>query len=127
MSTNTLDARCQSIYDENYCQVFGNKKFFVEAYSIKNKYYYRLVLDKFFKEYGAPDKMTYDVAQEQIRRKTEFQRVMRKYEIKGQVTEKNSQTKIRQKDAYEKYDGDGIVPCSGRTALDPCGVMGYLM
>ena len=32
--------------------------------------------------------MTYDGAQEQIGRKTEFQRVMRKYEIKGHVTEK---------------------------------------
>ena len=31
--------------------------------------------------------MTYDGAQEQIGRKTEFQRVMRKYEIKGYVTE----------------------------------------
>ena len=31
--------------------------------------------------------MTYDVAQEQIGRKTEFQRLMRKYEIKGHSTE----------------------------------------
>ena len=31
--------------------------------------------------------MTYDGAQEQTGRKTEFQRVMRKYEIKGHVTE----------------------------------------
>ena len=33
--------------------------------------------------------MTYEVAQEQIGRKTEFQRVMRKYETKGYVTETN--------------------------------------
>ena len=25
MSTNTMDAICQSIYDEKYCQVFGKK------------------------------------------------------------------------------------------------------
>ena len=43
---------------------------------------------KFVKEYVAPEKMTYDGVQEQIGRKTEFQRVMRKYEIKGYVTEK---------------------------------------
>ena len=24
MSTNTMDARCQSIHDEKYCQLFGN-------------------------------------------------------------------------------------------------------
>ena len=89
MSTDTMDARCQSIHDEKYCQVFGNKQFFMEAYPIKNKSDYRLGLDKFVKEYGAPDKMTYNGAQEKIGRKTEFQRVMRKYEIKGHVTETN--------------------------------------
>ena len=54
----------------------------MEAYPIKNKFDCHRV-----KEYGAPDKMTYDGAQEQIGKKTEFQRVMRKYEIKGHVTE----------------------------------------
>ena len=88
MSTNTMDARCQSIHDEKYRQVFGNKKIFVEAYPIKKKSDCHLGLYKFVKECGAPDKMTYDGAQEQIGRKTEFKIVMRKYEIKGHVTEK---------------------------------------
>ena len=79
MSTNTMDSRCQSIHDENYCQVFGNKKIFVEAYSINNKSDCHLGLDKFIKENGAPDKMTYYGAQEKFGRKTEFQRVIRKY------------------------------------------------
>ena len=65
-----MDARCQSIHDEEYCQVFGNKKCFVEAYRIKKKYDCHLGLDNFFKEYGALDKMSYDGAQEQIRRNT---------------------------------------------------------
>ena len=64
-----MDARCQSIHDEKYCQVFGNKQFFVEAYPIKKKSDCHLGRDKFVKEYGAPDKMTYDGAQEQIGRK----------------------------------------------------------
>ena len=76
---------------------------------------------------GAPDNMTYDGAKEEIERNTEFQRVMRKYKIKGYVTAKNGQTKIRQKDAYENYDGDSIVPCSGHISPEPCGVMGYPM
>ena len=62
-------------------------KIFVETYPINNKSDYHLGLYKFVKEYGAPDKITYDGAQEKIGRKTEFQRVMRKYEIKGNVTE----------------------------------------
>ena len=69
MYTDTMDARCQLIHDEKYCQVFGNKQFFVEAYPIKKKYDCHLRLDKFVKEYGAPEKMTYNGGQEQIGRK----------------------------------------------------------
>ena len=70
-------------------------KIFVETYPINNKYDCHLGLYKFVKEYGAPDKITYDGAQEKIGRKTEFQRVMSKYEIKGHVTENNGQTKMQ--------------------------------
>ena len=66
MSTDAMDARCQLIHNEKYCQVFSNKQLFVEAYSIKKKSDCHLGLDKFVKEYGAPDKMTYNGAQEQI-------------------------------------------------------------
>ena len=51
MSTNTMDARFQSIHDKKYCQVFGNKKLFVEANPIKKKYDCNLGLYKFVKEY----------------------------------------------------------------------------
>ena len=64
MSTNTMDGRCQLIHNEQYCQVFGNNQFFVEAYKTKKKPDCHLLLDKFVKEYGSPDKMTYDGAQE---------------------------------------------------------------
>ena len=86
---DTMDVRNQLIHDDKYCQVLGNKQFFVVSYPIKKKYDCHLGLDNLIKEYGAPDKMTYGGALEQIRRKTEFQRVMRKYEIKGFVTEAN--------------------------------------
>ena len=46
MSTDTMDARCQSIHDEKYCQVFGNKQLFVESYPIKKKSDCSLGLDK---------------------------------------------------------------------------------
>ena len=64
-----MDARCQSIHDKKYCQVFGNKQFFVEAYPTKRKSDCHLGLYKFVKEYVAPDKMTYYGAQEKIGRK----------------------------------------------------------
>ena len=74
MSTDTMNARCQSIHNENYWQVFGNKQLFVEAYPIKKKSDCHLGLDKLVKEYRSPEKMTYDGAQEKIGRKIEFQR-----------------------------------------------------
>ena len=37
MATDTMDARCNSIHGERYCQVFGNKDLFVEAYPINKK------------------------------------------------------------------------------------------
>ena len=89
MSTDTMDASCQSIHQDKYLQVFGNKDFFVEAYPIKRKKDSYEGLDKFVKAYGAPDKMIYDGAGEQVGRKTEFQRLMRKYEIKGHASEPN--------------------------------------
>ena len=70
MSTDTMDAICQSIHNEKHCQVFGNKQFFVEAYPIKKKSDFHLGLDKLVK---------YNGAQEQNGRKEEFQIVMRNY------------------------------------------------
>ena len=37
MSTDTMDARCNSIHAEKYLQVFGNKELFVEACPINRK------------------------------------------------------------------------------------------
>ena len=71
MSTDTMDARCQSIHQDKYLQVFGNKEFFVEAYPIKRKKDSYEDLDKFVKKYGAPDKMIYNGAGEPFGRKTE--------------------------------------------------------
>ena len=59
MSVDTLRKLQQTIWQQ---------KFFVEAYPIKKKYDCHLGLDKFVKEYGAPEKMTYNGAQEQIGR-----------------------------------------------------------
>ena len=69
MSTNIIDTRCQSIHDEKYFQVIGDKQLFMDAYPIKKKSDCHLGFNQFVKEYGSPYKMTYDGAQEQTRRK----------------------------------------------------------
>ena len=61
----------------------------MEAYTINRKKGSYEGLDKFLKEYGAPDKTIYDGAGEKVRMKTEFQRIMHKYEIKGHADKPN--------------------------------------
>ena len=75
MSNDKMNTRCQSIHQDKYLQVFGNKYFFAEAYPIKRKKDSYEGLDKFVKAYGAPDKMLYNGASEQVGRKTEFQQL----------------------------------------------------
>ena len=45
-------------------------------------------LERFFQTYGAMDKLVYDGVKEQVIRKTEFKRVVRKYDIRGHSSKK---------------------------------------
>ena len=87
MATNTLDARVKSIHSQQYCQVFENKDFFVEAYPIEKRSDYHKALYRFVRDYKALDVMQYDGAPEHVRPHTKFQANMRKYDIKGHTTE----------------------------------------
>ena len=82
-----MDARCNSIHTEKYLKVFGNKEFFVETYPIKRKADCHKELEKFVREYGAMERLIYDVAPENIGRKIEFQHIMQKYDIRGHIAE----------------------------------------
>ena len=55
MATDTLDSRVKSIHGQQYCQVFGNKDFFVEAYPIEKRLDCQEALDRFVRDYGALD------------------------------------------------------------------------
>ena len=79
----------QSIHQDRHLQVFGNKDFFVKAYPIKNNRDNYEGLDKFLKEYSAPNKMIYDGAGGQIGSKTEFQQIIHNYNIKGRAAKPN--------------------------------------
>ena len=87
MATKTLDARVKSIHGQQYCQVFGNKDFIVEAYLIEKRSDCREALYRFVRDYGASYVMQYNSAPEQVGPHTKFQANMRKYDIKGHTTE----------------------------------------
>ena len=49
--------KVNSIHGDYYCQVFGNKELFIKAYPMEKKSDCHEALDKFVKDYGAPDSM----------------------------------------------------------------------
>ena len=50
-----MHAKFNSIHGDYYCQVFGNKEFFIEAYPMENESHYHEALENFVKDYRAPD------------------------------------------------------------------------
>lgn len=87
ISTDTMDARCKSLHDDRYCQVFTTKEYFVEAYPIPQKSNCHEPLKKFIRKYGAPYEMISAGSKEQIIRKTEFSNTLRKYDIFHKIIE----------------------------------------
>jgi hypothetical protein len=85
-ATDTMDMRCKSIHGERYSQVFANKDFFAAAYPIQRKGDAHEPVDLFVNEYGAKKILISDGAQEQVRKHSEFQAKMRKYEINSKVS-----------------------------------------
>jgi hypothetical protein len=87
MATDTMDARCKSIHGEKFCQIFGSKEFFACAYPIEKKSDCHEALDKFVREFGAPDILIMDGSKEQTGHNSKMQGVARKYNITKKVTE----------------------------------------
>ena len=81
MATDTMDPRCPGMHGMRYCQVFGNKQLFCEAYPIAKKSDCHEALKTFINEYGAPEVMISDGAKEQVGQGTKFQQTLRKNQI----------------------------------------------
>ena len=67
MATDTMDPRCQGLHGMKYCQVFGNRMMFAEAYPITRKKDCDETFKRFIKDYGAPDAMITDGSKEQTK------------------------------------------------------------
>ena len=73
IETDTMHSNVNSIDGDCYCQVFGNKEFFVKAHHMGKKLDCHEALETFVKDCGAPDPMIYDDSQEQVGPGTKFQ------------------------------------------------------
>lgn len=87
MTSDTMDPRYEGLYREKYCQVFGNKSMFYEAYPIPTKGSCYEALKIFLKEYGAPDPIITDGSKEQTSKGSVWQSTLRKNEITRIITQ----------------------------------------
>ena len=77
MASDTMDPRCDGMHGYKYCQVFGNKKMFCEAYPIDKKSNCADALSKFIRDYGAPEVMITDGSKEQTAKGSKWQATLR--------------------------------------------------
>ena len=86
MASDAMHQLCPAIHGDKYCQVFGNRQMFAEAYPIKSKADCDEALRLFFKEYGAPHTMITDGAREQTSSGTKWQARLRKNRVVSVIT-----------------------------------------
>jgi hypothetical protein len=84
---DTMDGRHKSLDGNKYTQVFASKDFFAVAYPMESKSGAEDALRQFVHDFGRPERLTSDGSREQIGKKTEFVRNVRKYSIDHRVTE----------------------------------------
>ena len=80
-STDTIDARCKSLDDNKYCQVFANKGYFAILYSMDSKNKAGGALKIFCHEFSIPEKLTFDGSKEQPGPHTQFMKQIRAHDI----------------------------------------------
>ena len=86
MATDTMDPRCDGMHGTRYCQVFGSRHMFAEAYPITKKSDCHEALNTFLRDYGAPDSMIMDGSKEQTQKNTKFQATLRKNNVLPIIT-----------------------------------------
>ena len=87
MDTDTMDSRFKSIHGHQYCQVFGDKDFIIEAYPINKKLDCGYALENFVRDYGALDLMIQEISKVQFQPGTDLHKVICRYDIKNRVSE----------------------------------------
>ena len=85
--TDFMFARTKSLNGNVGAQVFANKEYFCTAYPTDSKKFCGKALKTFCTEFGAPEKLTFDGAKEQVKSGTEFMKTIREYEIIPHIIE----------------------------------------
>ena len=86
-ATDTLDGRCKSLDGNKYAQVFTNKSYFSRIYPMDSKRKAGDALRTFCKEFGVPEKLTFDGSKEQCQPGTRFMKQIRTHDISYHISE----------------------------------------
>ena len=94
--TDYMFGRTKSLDGNIGAQVFANREYFCTAYPTDSKKFCGKALQTFCKEFGAPEKLTFDGAKEQVKSGTDFMKAIREYEIIPHVIEpdRHNQNKV---------------------------------
>jgi len=87
--TDTLFGKYKSVTNNTCAQLFANKSFFAKVYPMEKKSFAGAALRQFIRDFGVPEKLTFDGSGEQTGPKTEFMKHVRDYAIDYHVTEPN--------------------------------------
>ena len=85
--TDTLFGKYKSLTNNTCIQIFANESQFVKAYPMETKAMAGSALRQFVRDYGVPERLTSDGAAEQTGPKTEFMKIVRKYDIDHHLSE----------------------------------------
>ena len=87
-ATDTLWANASSLRGNVAAQVYSNKNGFSKVYFMSNANDENIsnTLKGFVNDFGAPERLTYDGASVQTGRKTLFQKILRKHDIKHHIS-----------------------------------------
>ena len=80
-STDTMDGRGKSRDATRYGHVFANKQNFAAIYPMDSKGKAGDALRQFCKEFGVPERLSFDGSKEQTEKRTEFQKQIRQNNI----------------------------------------------
>jgi hypothetical protein len=85
--TDTMDGRVKSKDGNRYAQVFANKNYFPAVYPMDTKKKAGDALKEFCKEFGVPEKLTFDGSKEQKSKGTTFMKEIKKNDIDYHIIE----------------------------------------
>jgi hypothetical protein len=111
--TDTLFGKYKLVTNNTCAQLFANKSFFAKAYPMgKKSLAGSALLRQFIRDFGVPEKVTFDGSGKQTRPKTKFMKHVHDYAIDYHITEPNRPQQNRAKTVIQGQEA--LVQANGQ-------------